>query len=75
MAPGSTVTVSLFSTGLADAFHPRVCFAAAEVLSRFGVDVKVPLSQTCCGQPAYNSGNRKEARAMAARRHSSNPSG
>ncbi|MGE5189916.1 MAG: heterodisulfide reductase-related iron-sulfur binding cluster, partial [Gemmatimonadota bacterium] len=67
MAPRSTASVSLFATCLADAFQPRVCFAAAEVLSRFGVDVRVPLSQTCCGQPAYNSGNRKEARAMAAR--------
>lgn len=67
MAPRRTASVSLFATCLADAFHPRVCFAAVEVLSRFGVEVRVPLSQTCCGQPAHNSGNRKEARAMAAR--------
>lgn len=61
------VPVTLFSTCLADAFFPNVCFATVAVLERFGADVRVPLSQTCCGQPAYNSGNRKEARRMAAR--------
>src|SRR3972149_5628956 len=61
------VSVSLFSTCLADTFFPNVCFATVAVLERFGVDVRVPLSQTCCGQPAFNSGNRKEARKMAAR--------
>jgi hypothetical protein len=50
---------------LADTFFPRVGFATAAVLERFGADVRVPLSQTCCGQPAFNSGNRKEARKMA----------
>jgi L-lactate dehydrogenase complex protein LldE len=59
------IPVSLFFTCLADAFSPGVAFAAVEVLERFGAVVHVPLSQTCCGQPAYNSGNRKEARAMA----------
>ena len=67
MPPPRELSVSLFATCLADAFYPRVAFAAAAVLERFGVDVRVPLSQTCCGQPAFNSGNRKEARAMAAR--------
>lgn len=67
MASESPVSVSLFFTCLADAFAPQVCFAAAAVLERFGARVSVPLSQTCCGQPAFNSGNRKEARAMAAR--------
>ncbi|HEY7528110.1 MAG TPA: (Fe-S)-binding protein, partial [Candidatus Deferrimicrobiaceae bacterium] len=64
MALPKPVPVSLFFTCLADAFYPRVAFATATVLERFGVDVRVPLSQTCCGQPAYNSGNRKEARKM-----------
>src|SRR5512134_1619890 len=67
MAQRPAVPVSLFFTCLADAFFPRVAFATAAVLERFGADVRVPLSQTCCGQPAYNSGNRSEARAMAAR--------
>ena len=65
MDPQRSVPVSLFFTCLADAFYPRVAFAAVEVLERFGATVRVPLSQTCCGQPAFNSGNRKEARAMA----------
>ena len=59
--------VSLFSTCMADTFFPGVCFSTVAVLERFGVDVRVPLSQTCCGQPAFNSGNRLEARRMAAR--------
>jgi L-lactate dehydrogenase complex protein LldE len=68
MGPAANpVTASLFFTCLADAFAPEVCFAAVTVLERFGVRVRVPLTQTCCGQPAFNSGNRKEARKMAAR--------
>lgn len=65
MEPKGRIPVSLFFTCLADAFSPGVCHAAVEVLERFGAAVRVPLSQTCCGQPAFNSGNRKEARAMA----------
>jgi L-lactate dehydrogenase complex protein LldE len=65
MAQNRPVPVSLFFTCLADAFFPRVGFATAAVLERFGADVRVPLSQTCCGQPAFNSGNRKESRKMA----------
>jgi L-lactate dehydrogenase complex protein LldE len=67
MPSTSGVPVSLFFTCLADAFSPDVCFATAAVLERFGAQVTVPLSQTCCGQPAFNSGNRKEARKMAAK--------
>jgi len=65
MAQDRTIPVSLFFTCLADAFFPKVGFATAAVLERFGAKVRVPLSQTCCGQPAFNSGNRKEARKMA----------
>lgn len=65
MARKEPIPVSLFFTCLVDAFYPRVGFATAAVLERFGADVRVPLSQTCCGQPAFNSGNRKEARKMA----------
>lgn len=61
------VPVSLFFTCLADTFAPRVAFAAVAVLERFGARVDVPLSQTCCGQPAANSGNFQEARRMAAK--------
>lgn len=66
MPPTAPVTASLFFTCMADALFPRVAEAAATVLERFGVEVRVPLSQTCCGQPAFNSGHRKEARRMAA---------
>ena len=59
MDPERSIPVSLFFTCLADAFYPRAAFAAVEVLERFGAEVRVPLSQTCCGQPAFNSGNRK----------------
>ncbi len=67
MALRKPVPVSLFFTCLADAFYPDVVFATVAVLERFGAEVRVPLSQTCCGQPAFNSGNRKEARIMARR--------
>ncbi len=65
MALNRPIPVSLFFTCLADAFYPEVCFATVAVLERFGAAVREPLSQTCCGQPAFNSGNRKEARKMA----------
>lgn len=67
MVERKRVPASLFSTCLADTFFPNVCFATVAVLERFGVDLRVPLSQTCCGQPAFNTGNRKEARKMAAK--------
>ena len=65
MDPKGPVSVSLFFTCTADAFSPGVCFAAAEVLERFGAKVHAPMSQTCCGQPAFHTGNRKEARTVA----------
>lgn len=65
MDPRGPVSASLFFSCSADAFAPGVCFAAAEVLERFGVRVEAPLSQTCCGQPAFSTGNRKEARSVA----------
>ncbi|HEY3488832.1 MAG TPA: (Fe-S)-binding protein [Candidatus Deferrimicrobiaceae bacterium] len=66
MPPSPPVTASLFFTCMADALYPNVAMAAATVLERFGVTVRVPPAQTCCGQPAFNSGHRKEARKMAA---------
>jgi L-lactate dehydrogenase complex protein LldE len=63
----TTAPVSLFFTCLADTFAPDVAFAAVAVLERFGARVDVPLSQTCCGQTAANSGNFREARRMAAK--------
>jgi L-lactate dehydrogenase complex protein LldE len=58
-------TVGLFVTCLADAMRPNVAFAAVHLLEAAGADVQVPETQTCCGQPAYNSGASDAARAIA----------
>ena len=57
--------VGLFVTCLVDLFRPSVGFAAVKLLEQAGCAVFVPRLQTCCGQPAYNSGDRKDARALA----------
>ena len=53
--------VALFVTCLVDLFRPSVGFAAVKLLEEAGCRVSVPDAQTCCGQPAYNSGDRKTA--------------
>ena len=60
------VRVGLFVTCLVDLFRPTVGFAAVKLLEEAGCTVEVPRAQTCCGQPAYNSGDRADARAIAA---------
>jgi len=57
--------VSLFVTCVVDQLFPKVGMAMAEVLERIGYQVDFPEAQTCCGQPAFNSGFRKEARDVA----------
>ncbi|SFS50328.1 (Fe-S)-binding protein [Paenibacillus sp. 453mf] len=57
--------VSLFITCLSDAIYPRVGEAMVRILARYGIQVDFPKVQTCCGQPAYNSGYFDEARAAA----------
>ena len=57
--------VGLFVTCLVDFFRPSVGFAAIKLLEEAGATVVVPESQTCCGQPAYNSGDRADAEAIA----------
>lgn len=59
------IRVGLFATCLVDLFRPRVGFAAAKLLEDAGCAVEVPV-QTCCGQPAFNSGDRNTARELAA---------
>lgn len=49
--------VALFVTCLADLFRPSIAFASIKLLEQAGCEVTVPLLQTCCGQPAYNSGD------------------
>jgi L-lactate dehydrogenase complex protein LldE len=60
-----TVDVGLFVTCLADLFRPSVGFAAVKLLEDAGCRVHVPASQTCCGQPAFNSGDFATARDIA----------
>ena len=57
--------VALLVTCLVDLFRPSVGFAAVKLLEEAGCSVEVPRTQTCCGQPAYNSGDRGDARAIA----------
>lgn len=57
--------VGLFVTCLVDLMRPRIGFAALRLLRAAGCEVVVPVSQTCCGQPAYNSGDRRAARRLA----------
>lgn len=60
-------TVALFVTCIGDLVAPGPSRAAVEVLEAMGVRVEVPLGQTCCGQPALNSGYPDEARTLARR--------
>jgi L-lactate dehydrogenase complex protein LldE len=57
--------VGLFVTCLVDLFRPSVGFAAVKLLEDAGCAVEVPPGQTCCGQPAYNSGDREDAKRIA----------
>lgn len=57
--------VGLFVTCLVDLMRPRIGFAALRLLQAAGCEVVVPTTQTCCGQPAYNSGDRRAARLLA----------
>jgi L-lactate dehydrogenase complex protein LldE len=57
--------VALLVTCLVDLYRPTVGFAAIRLLEQAGCDVEVPRTQTCCGQPAYNAGDRASARDLA----------
>ncbi|MCG5514644.1 MULTISPECIES: (Fe-S)-binding protein [unclassified Ectothiorhodospira] len=59
--------VALYATCLMDLYRPNVGFSAVHLLEAAGCRVSVPRGQTCCGQPAYNSGDRATARALALR--------
>jgi L-lactate dehydrogenase complex protein LldE len=59
------VRVGLLVTCLVDLFRPSVGFAAVKLLDAAGCTVEVPRLQTCCGQPAYNSGDKADAQAVA----------
>ncbi|MCA8907621.1 MAG: (Fe-S)-binding protein [Rhodospirillaceae bacterium] len=64
-SPDAPRRVALFVTCVVDFFRPTVGFAAVRLLERAGCQVEVPPTQVCCGQPAYNSGDRADAVAVA----------
>jgi L-lactate dehydrogenase complex protein LldE len=63
--PGAKPRVALFVTCLVDLHRPTVGFAAIRLLEQAGCQVEVPRAQTCCGQPAYNSGDRATTTEIA----------
>lgn len=60
-------SVAFFVTCIIDMMYPDIGEASVDVLERVGVDVHFPQDQTCCGQPAFNSGHWEEARHIAGR--------
>jgi L-lactate dehydrogenase complex protein LldE len=56
----SSPRIGLFVTCLVDMIRPSVGFAAVKLLEDAGCRVEVPAAQTCCGQPAYNSGDKSD---------------
>lgn len=64
-ATESKTRVGFFVSCLVDLYRPNVGFASIELLEQAGCEVAVPESQTCCGQPAYNSGDTKSTRNIA----------
>jgi L-lactate dehydrogenase complex protein LldE len=63
--PPLQAAVQFFATCIVEHVRPAVGLAAVRVLERLGLDVQVPAGQTCCGQPAFNAGARRDATQMA----------
>jgi L-lactate dehydrogenase complex protein LldE len=59
--------IAFFASCLVDQFRPSAAMSAVEVLERSGCEVRFDERQTCCGQPAFNSGHRKEATSVCQR--------
>jgi L-lactate dehydrogenase complex protein LldE len=57
--------IQLFITCLTDSFFPQTGEAVVSILQHLGMDVEFASDQTCCGQPQFNAGLRKDARAIA----------
>lgn len=66
-AHAAPVRASLFATCIIDQIYPEVGEATTRVLRRLGVDLDFPRGQTCCGQPAFNSGYWRDAKPLARR--------
>ena len=60
-------TVTLFIQCLVDGIYPEVGEAMVAIFRKLGIELTCPNRQTCCGQPAYNSGYQEEARLAAQR--------
>ncbi len=58
-------SVQLFITCLTDSFFPQTGEAVVDILHRLGIGVDFAREQTCCGQPQFNAGLRKDARTIA----------
>ncbi|MDB5106597.1 MAG: protein of unknown function cysteine-rich region domain protein [Fibrobacteres bacterium] len=58
-------TVQLFHTCIINEVYPEVGMSVVNILERLGIEVRVPASQTCCGQPAFNAGFHADARKVA----------
>ncbi len=67
MSSSSNVNASIFITCLVDQLYPEVGQSMVNILRKLGVNLDFPEEQTCCGQPAFNSGYHKEAKDMARR--------
>lgn len=67
MSQDHSQKASLFVTCVVDQFYPEIGESTVRVLQRLGVDVEFNSDQTCCGQPAFNTGYWKEARPLAQR--------
>ena len=63
--PKRPMKISLFIPCYVDQLRPDIGFAVVEVFEKLGHTIEVPASQTCCGQPALNSGYEPEAREVA----------
>jgi L-lactate dehydrogenase complex protein LldE len=61
----ATLRIGLFPTCLVDLFRPTIGFAAAQLLTEAGCRVDLPEGLTCCGQPAFNAGDRNSAQRLA----------
>lgn len=61
---GIIVRVGLFITCLVDLMRPEIGLSTVKLLEAAGCTVEVPMAQTCCGQPAWNSGDAPATRAL-----------
>tara|TARA_E500000331_G_scaffold332331_1_gene355433 strand:+ start:130 stop:492 length:363 start_codon:yes stop_codon:yes gene_type:complete len=61
----SKIHIALYVTCLVDLIRPKIAWAALNILTSMGCKVSIPKAQTCCGQPAYNSGVNNETQNLA----------